>query len=58
LKLLIGEVPHILKKYYLMYWFFGDKKEPVPFVSRKLIRILGKVDELAESDEELNVPFL
>jgi len=31
---------------------------PVPLRQSEVNRILGKVDELAESDEEMNIPFI
>ena len=39
--------------------FLGTERggSPVPIRQAEVNRILGKVDELAESDEELNVPF-
>ena len=41
-----------------MIGFLGSKDgEPVPLRKAEINRILGKVDELNASDEELNVPF-
>jgi len=39
--------------------FLGTKGEeaPTPLRASEVNRILGKVDELAASDEEINVPF-
>jgi len=40
--------------------FLGDTKggEPVPMRQSEVNRILGKVDELSISDEELTIPFV
>lgn len=55
---LVGEIPHILKSIPNVIGFLGSKNnEPVPLRTSEVNRILGKVDELAASDEELNIPF-
>ncbi|MEE4215553.1 MAG: transcription termination/antitermination protein NusG [Bacteroidales bacterium] len=55
---LVGEIPHILKNVPNVIGFLGSKEgEPVPLRKSEINRILGKVDELAASDEEINVPF-
>lgn len=56
---LAGEVPHILKDIPNVIGFLGDPKtgEPIPLRQSEVNRILGRVDELASSDEELNVPY-
>lgn len=58
--LLVGEVPHTIKNVPNVIGFLGETKggEPVPMRESEVNRILGKVDELAESDEELNIPFI
>jgi transcriptional antiterminator NusG len=40
--------------------FLSDKKggEPVPLRSNEVNRMLGKVDEMADSEAELNIPFV
>ncbi len=56
--ILDGEIPHILENVPNVIGFLGDNnKEPVPLRPSEVNRILGKVDELAASDEEINVPF-
>lgn len=57
---LIGEVPHTIKNINGVIGFLGAEKggEPVPLRLAEVNRILGKVDELAESDEEVTVPFV
>ena len=56
---LTGEVPHIIKNVSNVLGFLGTKKgDPVPLRDAEVKRILGKVDELAESDEEINIPFI
>jgi transcriptional antiterminator NusG len=56
---LVGEVPHTIKDIPNVIGFLGDPKtnDPIPLRQSEVNRILGKVDELAESEEELNVPF-
>jgi transcriptional antiterminator NusG len=56
--LLVGEIPHLLRNVPNVIGFLGSKEgEPVPLRKPEINRILGKVDELNASDEELNVPF-
>lgn len=55
---LVGEIPHILTGITNVIGFLGDKNHvPTPLRLSEVNRILGKVDELTESEEELNVPF-
>ena len=55
---LVGEIPHILKNIPNVIGFLGTQQgDPVPLRKSEVNRILGKVDELAASDEEINVPF-
>lgn len=55
---LVGEIPHILRNIPNVIGFLGSKEgDPVPLRKSEINRILGKVDELAASDEEINVPF-
>ncbi len=57
---LVGEVPHMIKNLTNVIGFLGGKKggDPMPLRQTEVNRILGKVDELAESDEEINIPFI
>ena len=57
---LSGEIPHILKGITNVIGFLGETKggEPVAMRMSEVNRILGKVDELAESEEELTTPFI
>lgn len=57
---LSGEIPHILKGITNVIGFLGETKggEPVAMRLSEVNRILGKVDELAESEEELTTPFI
>ncbi len=57
---LVGEIPHILRNLPNVIGFLGNKGEEAPASLRpaEVNRILGKVDELAAGDEELNVPFV
>jgi transcriptional antiterminator NusG len=56
---LAGEIPHILRNIPNVIGFLGSKgeEEPTPLRHSEINRILGKVDELAAGDEEINVPF-
>lgn len=56
--ILDGEVQHILKNIPGVIGFLGDKGQPIPLRQAEVNRILGKVDELSESDAELNIPFI
>jgi len=57
---LMGEVAHTLRNFPNVIGFLGDTKggDPVPMRQNEVNRILGRVDELAETDEELNNPFV
>lgn len=57
---LVGEVPHVIKNVNNVIGFLGAEKggDPVPLRNNEVNRILGKVDELAESEEELNIPYV
>jgi len=57
---LVGEVPHLIKGVNNVIGFLGAEKggDPVPLRTAEVNRILGKVDELAESEEEINIPYV
>jgi transcriptional antiterminator NusG len=57
---LVGEVAHTLRNFPNVIGFLGDTKggDPVPMRQNEVNRILGRVDELAETGEELNIPFV
>lgn len=57
---LVGEIPHMLKNITNVIGFLGDTKggDPVPMRQSEVNRILGKVDELQESGEGFEVPFV
>jgi len=38
--------------------FLGTKKEPVPLRQSEVNRILGKIDELADEEEQMSEPFI
>ncbi len=56
---LVGEIPHILRGIPNVIGFLGTKadEEATPLRQNEVNRILGKVDELAATDEEINIPF-
>ncbi|MBD00505.1 MAG: transcription termination/antitermination factor NusG [Crocinitomicaceae bacterium] len=57
---LVGEVEHVIKSMTNIIGFLGATKggDPLPMRQSEVNRILGKVDELAESDEEMNIPYV
>jgi transcriptional antiterminator NusG len=57
---LIGEIPHMIKSVPNVINFLGAEKggEPSPMRLSDVNRILGKVDELAEQGEFVNIPFM
>lgn len=57
---LIGEIPHMIKGMTNVIGFLSDKKggSPIPLRQNEVNRMLGKVDEMADSEAELNIPFV
>jgi transcription termination/antitermination protein NusG len=57
---LVGEVTHTLRNIPNVIGFLGDTKggDPVPMRQSEVNRILGRVDQLAETGEELNIPYV
>ena len=55
---LSGEIPHTIRNVPNVMGFLGTRGEPEPMRESEVKRILGKVDELAEQGEEVNVPFI
>ena len=55
---LTGEIPHIVKNVPDVLNFLGTKGSPEPIRESEVKRILGKVDELAEMGEEVNIPSI
>lgn len=55
---LVGEIPHIIKSTPNVIGFIGTRGEPNALRMSEVNRILGKVDELAEQGEEVNIPFI
>jgi transcriptional antiterminator NusG len=55
---LTGEIPHIIKNVPDVLNFLGTKGAPEPIRESEVKRILGKVDELAELGEEVNIPYI
>ena len=57
---LVGELPHVLKGIPGVIGFLGSKKgaDPLPLRAAEANRILGKVDELSETDAEMNIKFM
>lgn len=55
---LVGELTHIIRNVPNVLGFLGTGNEPSPIRASEVKRILGKVDELAEQGEGINVPFI
>jgi len=55
---LVGEIPHIVKNVPDVLGFLGTRGQPDAMRESEVKRILGKVDELADQAEEVNVPFI
>ena len=57
---LVGEVPHVLNNVTNVLGFLGATKGgiPVPMRKSEINRILGKVDEMALTDENISIPFI
>lgn len=57
---LVGEVTHTLRNFPNVIGFLGDTKggDPVPIRQSEVNRILGRVDELAETEEGMNIPYV
>ena len=55
---LSGEIPHIIRNVPNVLGFLGTRGVAEPIRPAEVKRILGKVDELAELGEEVNVPFI
>ncbi len=57
---LVGEVPHVIKSIPNVIGFLGNEKggDPSPMRLSEVNRILGKVDELSETEEEMKIPFV
>ncbi|TAH43288.1 MAG: transcription termination/antitermination factor NusG [Bacteroidetes bacterium] len=56
---LTGEIPHIIEGVTGVISFLGAKGEPpAPLRPSEVSRILGKMDELADSEAVMNVPYV
>lgn len=57
---LSGEVPHIIKSVTNVIGFLGETKggDPVPLRKSEVNRMLGKVDELALTADDVAIPFV
>ena len=57
---LVGEVPHVIRNVQNVIGFLGAEKRgaPLPLRTAEVNRILGKVDELAETEEAMNIPYI
>ena len=55
-----GEIPHMIQNLPNVIGFLSETKggDPLPLRQTEVNRILGKVDELADSEEEINIPFV
>jgi transcriptional antiterminator NusG len=57
---LVGEMIHTIKGVQGVIGFLGEVKggAPVPLRLAEVNRMLGKVDELTETEEKINIPFI
>ena len=55
---LVGEVPHHLRNTPNVLGFLGGMDHPTPLRESEVKRILGKVDEMQEGDEEITIPYI
>lgn len=57
---LAGEVPHTIKNIPGVISFLSETKggEPLPMRKSEVNRLLGKMDDLAESDENIQIPYV
>jgi transcriptional antiterminator NusG len=57
---LTGEIAHAIKNLPNVIGFLGAERggDPVPLRAAEVNRILGKVDELVESGEDVVIPFI
>lgn len=53
-----GELEHIIKNITSVIGFLGSQGQPVPLRTAEVNRILGKVDEMAEQGETMNLSYL
>ena len=55
-----GEILHVIKSVSNVLGFLGETKggEPIPLRHTEVNRMLGKVDELAITGEQINIPFI
>ncbi len=57
---LTGEVPHIIRGVQNVMGFLGATKggDPVPMRDAEINKILGRVDAMALTDENVSIPFI
>ena len=55
----MNEILHIIRSITNVLGFLGETKggEPIPLRTSEVNRMLGKVDELAISGEQISIPF-
>ena len=55
-----GEIPHILRNIPNVIGFLADNSsgDPIPLREAEVKRILGKMDELADAESGVNIPFV
>ncbi len=55
---LVGEIAHELRNTPEVLGFLGGQDHPTPLRASEVNRILGKVDELEETDLDVEIPFV
>lgn len=55
---LVGEIAHVLRNTPNVLGFLPDMNRPTPLREAEVNRILGKIDEMAEETDDMQIPFL
>ncbi|MBV7440295.1 transcription termination/antitermination protein NusG [Weeksellaceae bacterium TAE3-ERU29] len=57
---LVGEVPHIIKNINGVISFLSGTKggEPIPMRKSEINRMLGRIDDMSEETDMVNIPFV
>jgi len=53
-----GDIAHVLRNVPGVLGFLGSQEKPEFLKESEVNRILGRVDEMSEKGEELNIPFI
>jgi transcription termination/antitermination protein NusG len=53
-----SEVEHVITNLSGVYSFLGNKNEPIPMRKSEINRILGRLEEVDNMEEQIELPFL